>query len=71
MSDLFGQKFSTMTGVHDHFAAQGVEPRMACCDKCAERKPVYPWPLPGFGSRCAMCIVMETTGGESQERRSA
>lgn len=66
--DLFGQKFSTMTGVHDHFAEQGVEPVMGNCDGCKERRPTYPYPLPGFGTRCAMCIVMGTTGGEVQRR---
>lgn len=65
MDDLFGEKFRTMAGVHDSFAARGIEATTDECGRCERRKSVYPWPLPGFGVRCAMCIVMETTGGDS------
>lgn len=57
---MFGEQFRTMAGVHIHFEAQGVQPEEARCEGCRERKPVYPWPLAGFGTRCAMCIVMES-----------
>ena len=58
---MFGEKFRTMAGVHIHFEEQGVEPESARCEGCQQRDvAVYPWPLPGFGTRCAMCIVTES-----------
>lgn len=59
---MFGERFSTMAGVHIHFEEQGVEAERGNCEGCKERKPVYPWPLPGFGVKCAMCIVVESKG---------
>lgn len=55
------EKFRTMTAVHEHFAAEGIEGVRGKCGRCERRdSPIYPWPLPGFGVRCAMCIVIES-----------
>lgn len=55
------EKFRTMAAVHEYFAAEGVENVRGTCGRCGDRDdPVYPWPLPGFGQRCAMCIVIES-----------
>lgn len=55
------EKFGSMTEVHAHFAAQGIENVRGTCGRCGrDDAPVYPWPLPGFGEWCAACIVVES-----------
>jgi hypothetical protein len=60
MSDLFSQSFNTTTAVFAHFEREGVRPTREDCDGCHDRHWVFPWPLPGFGVRCAACIVIES-----------
>lgn len=57
---MFGERFRTMAGVHIHFEEQGVKPQPGRCEGCRQDGHVYPWPLPGFGTRCAACIVVES-----------
>jgi hypothetical protein len=59
---MFGEKFSSATGVFMHFEEQGVTPRTGDCGRCGARGHVFDWPLPGFGQRCAACIVIESGG---------
>lgn len=59
---MFDQVFSSVTGVHLHFQEQGIAPRVGDCGRCSQRGPVFDWPLPGFGQRCASCIVIESGG---------
>ena len=59
---MFGEKFSSATGVFMHFEGQGVTPRTAATAVARARGHVFDWPLPGFGQRCAACIVIESGG---------
>jgi hypothetical protein len=59
---MFGEKFTSATGVFQHFENQGIAPAEGQCGKCRTRGHVFDWPLPGFGQRCAACIVVESGG---------
>lgn len=53
------ETFHTTTGVSNALGSQAQEG--GCCVACKRvRVTVYPWPMPGLGMRCAVCIVKES-----------
>lgn len=59
---MFEKRFSSLFGVREHFRKQGVEPVAGVCEGNGDDAPtaLYPWPLEGFGLRCAACILRES-----------
>lgn len=53
------ETFGTVSGVHAALGDQ-CQPRGECVACKRTQVTVYPWPLPGWGMRCAVCIVKES-----------
>ena len=53
------ESFGTISGVAAAMRSVAV-PNGQCVACHKGRRTVYPWPAPGLGLRCAVCIVKES-----------